>query len=1724
MASRRRPSPSARSRSGPSQYKQGYQDESESQSEVSWPVQPPKSSHSLTSFDHWGNSLEENFDFNQFTFEFPTNKSTSYCSQDDTTSTVVTESTVQTQSYVGHNHGEDAESRMFMYRTSPDRASVGAVRRRREHAKQLADAIDEPREGGTPIAQLKSGRRQPSPQGRKSTQQPVQQQPFWHSSNGSVGSGSNNSAFNMTSILEEEQPQRSQHLRQNSVESSDIPTGVTEDNISEIGPFSGMVVGKTKKKKKSSAIENKAAAKAAHAQQMNIHKQHMKVMAEEAAARSRASGHAPEAVPLSSKCDFTDEGFSNDMSSGMRNTQSNIYQNDRSTTTSWEVDFSSRAKPQPVQPEQESRQQQYLVRKSAAPPWSKRYTPKTQQPSSVPALNNDAHQPPVNKQSPRRPSPLRDMFYQRMQQKKEEVANHHVRDSVKPPSPTRHSTLPESFRPNLQSTRSEDVTPDDEKANSQLHQYARSEISASPVVNASLLKQRFAREREKKLLQKNNREHAPLKDRTPISPPRKSDPTSAVPKPQINAQKSTLPSNSSMSAAFISSRSHHNESKEERILKTQKEQVHLQANAVLRTDSSDSGKIKTRHKVENTHSQQEGSRKVNPYHTNETAIGRKKFFPTNDKNEDEDDLETAVEDYQNVDRSYMSNNTRQSNIPQSIAEHQADPLAGRFLKINLGAPLPDTPVPAEASMSPVETCTSSLTSSTVDFNNNGVKMNPFKEMAGFHVSRKNVAEEHTESFEPPSSRNLPWKKSIPEEAPTEGDFEESKPFWARGRRASPPPQRDINPTPLWMKSETGSAEANDSGKANHSANKKIERHFGQYTQSEPGGGRSSPSSTTAKKSWRERATMLQNKDLIIPDGQSNTLDPNENSGGHSGFRRWRPPSLENAPSSAEENVPISNFNPRQRAASPVSIWSQKRSNLERTGDDNPEESAFQSSQQIHHINDALNSVQKPSRQEISREKQNIRQDPESRDNQEHVVIQNSFPKTWQQKLRERQAAARNGQDSGDDETASFDSAKRGAQSDFVVGSTVTSMQSSPVGLAINSKLKTHRRSPRDGETPPFHPNTPRINSPQDPVDSGNFLSNVKLKKSNGGGLAELIKQETSIFNIEEHPDSLECSPESRETDNFFGNETQNMTNPVYPSLRSDPPNVNPKKKKSIVVNTTLLQQLDNQTPGKYGEEESTCCDSLQVTIQGGGGNVSEQPVKSSQHMISSKDALHAALLKRAGNFHSKLTNRESDRHGNGSNSRYQAGEIERKLGNYEYEDETNKSPKDVLNAALLQRLGAASRKIATDSSHDAQNNNTAKENLQLSLLDKNKTQKQEEEIDENSQRKVLSPKDILNASLLKRSPPQTNSVETLNENFGESDRAVVHAALLKRSAPQSNVSDEGTKPLNGQKRNETNSGQEPPFGQQIDPILAKYFKMLKVGMPEEVVRHAMTRDGVDPDLLNGQVHTSVGSSITSPTRNQDTKHVSSRTVINQDPINVSLNSAPLKEDPMYQKYFKMLKMGLPPDAVKHSMVRDGVDPSVLDGIHSPPLPQKSSGSPALKDDPKYEKYFKMLKMGLPLDAVKHAMSRDGLDPSVMDGTAGSENTSKQESGGFGLGSAAALKASMAKITKSSAKPKDTIRRMRIHWEAMHHESIANNSVWAMLTSDPEVEQLDIDESEFKELFQAEIQEKKELLKSQESSKTNVVKVIDAKRANNGGIILARVKMSFGELADSIERL
>jgi hypothetical protein len=212
----------------------------------------------------------------------------------------------------------------------------------------------------------------------------------------------------------------------------------------------------------------------------------------------------------------------------------------------------------------------------------------------------------------------------------------------------------------------------------------------------------------------------------------------------------------------------------------------------------------------------------------------------------------------------------------------------------------------------------------------------------------------------------------------------------------------------------------------------------------------------------------------------------------------------------------------------------------------------------------------------------------------------------------------------------------------------------------------------------------------------------------------------------------------------------------------------------------------------------------------------------------------------------------------------------------------------------------------------------------------------------------------------------------------------------------------------------------------------------------------------------------------------------------------------LKDDPKYDRYFRMLKVGMPVEVVKHAMTRDGMDPTILDG--DPNLPAGYGKNVPLKEDPRFHKYFKMLRIGMPKETVQHAMESDGVDPAILDQDPNLPlNTSTT-------------------AEEEAPKEKDTHRRARLHWQTLRQ--VRSNSLWATIDKDPEVQELEIDEEEFAELFQKEIHSPSGSAKSTASPRKRSVgvRVIDTKRANNGGIILARLKMTHDDLADAVDRM
>ncbi|KAL7489856.1 hypothetical protein ACHAW6_015582 [Cyclotella cf. meneghiniana] len=363
------------------------------------------------------------------------------------------------------------------------------------------------------------------------------------------------------------------------------------------------------------------------------------------------------------------------------------------------------------------------------------------------------------------------------------------------------------------------------------------------------------------------------------------------------------------------------------------------------------------------------------------------------------------------------------------------------------------------------------------------------------------------------------------------------------------------------------------------------------------------------------------------------------------------------------------------------------------------------------------------------------------------------------------------------------------------------------------------------------------------------------------------------------------------------------------------------------------------------------------------------------------------------------------------------------------------------------------------------------------------------------------------------------------------------------------------KSVASQMKNDHEGG--PPL--KDDPKYQKYFRMLKMGLPMGAVQNAMQRDGLDPTIMDLDPNKSVSSQLKKeeddgPPLQDDPKYQKyfkglpmgavqnamqrdglDPTIMNLDPDKSVASQLkkqeddgpPLKDDPKYQKYFKMLKMGLPLGAVKNALQRDGLDPTIMDLDHDKSLASQQNeeeklvdNGPKLKDDPKYQKYFKMLKMGLPIGAVKNALQRDGLNPEIMD-------LDPEKSEEYQKAVASRKKLTLKKASaKEPKKPK--VRRKKIYWRPIEESKIDDNSLWSMIKGSFDFDSLKFDQDEFESLFTdtSNPEDKKKIVseKTSTSKQKKSVQVIDAKRGMNGGIILARLKIDFPVLAEMVNNM
>ena len=248
----------------------------------------------------------------------------------------------------------------------------------------------------------------------------------------------------------------------------------------------------------------------------------------------------------------------------------------------------------------------------------------------------------------------------------------------------------------------------------------------------------------------------------------------------------------------------------------------------------------------------------------------------------------------------------------------------------------------------------------------------------------------------------------------------------------------------------------------------------------------------------------------------------------------------------------------------------------------------------------------------------------------------------------------------------------------------------------------------------------------------------------------------------------------------------------------------------------------------------------------------------------------------------------------------------------------------------------------------------------------------------------------------------------------------------------------------------------------------------------------------------------------------------------------------LKDDPKYKKYFKMLAMHLPRGAVEQKMRADGLDVAVLDMDPDKPMPGSGSGDGGaggedkkvdtrvkIKDDPQFAKFFKLRDLGMAKAQVSEKMKVEGLDPKVLDMD---PNTLVE-----GQASTPTRRSSRRRSQQSPSQQSPSnknIRRKRLHWKGIDKTRLKEgDNIWLGVHEDmgtsADGPMIEIDDEEFQRLFVSVEDERKnkDAEAGGEKKATNEkIHLVDSKRSLNGGIALARLKMSYDAVKVNIKEL
>jgi hypothetical protein len=263
------------------------------------------------------------------------------------------------------------------------------------------------------------------------------------------------------------------------------------------------------------------------------------------------------------------------------------------------------------------------------------------------------------------------------------------------------------------------------------------------------------------------------------------------------------------------------------------------------------------------------------------------------------------------------------------------------------------------------------------------------------------------------------------------------------------------------------------------------------------------------------------------------------------------------------------------------------------------------------------------------------------------------------------------------------------------------------------------------------------------------------------------------------------------------------------------------------------------------------------------------------------------------------------------------------------------------------------------------------------------------------------------------------------------------------------------------------------------------------------------------DVNVGQVKHSLSSAAPQPVSSAETPQSSEHT---------------LGQHETYGTFFRMLKMGVPREAVEQKMKRDGFITRVLDlGANAPVsklVELEKEAQKTVGQEELYQKYFKMLKMGVPHPAVQQKMEKDGVNPLVLD-LGENAPTSKLEE--------LLSKAKSSSAGGLSTTKKKVSRQKTIRWDAIPEERLQKGvTIWHHVDASDDL--LQFAGNDLENLFIKKAEQPQPTLKlsnianvpdREKDEPKRKKSMLDARRAQSICIGMAKLKMSGKDYAKAL---